>query len=92
MSKSKSTIRKSSDIFCKQHHPAVFVPERFRAGIKALGPDGWAYLAEFLRENKISNTHGTQFGEKFQDHMLTADRKTVICGSAKLAAKLAKLV
>lgn len=96
MSKSKTPIAaksaKSLTDFQKAHDANFIVPERFRAGIKALGSEGWAYLGDFARDNHINPAQSAAYREQFAEFLLTADKKMVICGSAKLATKLRAMV
>ncbi len=79
-----TVVRNPAD-FHKAHNLNVIIPERFRAGIKKLGPRGWMYLGDFMRENKIAPTQGVAYRDQFKDLMLEADGKMIICGTAKLA-------
>lgn len=80
----KPSVKSPTD-FHKSHNQNVIVPERFRTGIKNLGPKGWMYLGDFMRENKINPAQGTAYREQFKDCILEADKKMIICGSKKLA-------
>lgn len=79
---------KSIDDFRKAHDQSFIVPERFKAGIKAMGANGWMYLGDFMREYKINPAQGTGYRDLFKDHILEVDKKMIICGSVKLAKKL----
>lgn len=80
----KTPVKGAAD-FHGTHNQSVIVPERFRAGIKAMGPKGWLYYNDFLREYKINPAQGALYRKGFEAFMLEADKKMVICGSVKLA-------
>jgi hypothetical protein len=80
----KTAVKGPND-FHGTHNQSVIVPARFKAGIKAMGVNGWMYYNDFLREYKINPAQGALHRKGFEDHMLEADKKMVICGSVKLA-------
>lgn len=80
----KTAVKGPSD-FHGTHNQSVIVPERFKTGIKAMGPKGWMYYNDFLREYKINPQQGSLHRDSFKDHILEADKKMIICGSVKLA-------
>lgn len=80
----KTAVKGPAD-FHGTHNQSVIVPERFKAGIKAMGVKGWMYYNDFLREYKINPQQGSLHRERFKDHILEADKKMIICGSVKLA-------
>lgn len=80
-------VRTSAD-FAKAHDKSYIIPEKFRTGVKALGPKGWMYLGDFQRANHINPSDGADHRDKFKEFMFEVDRKFVICGSAKLAKEL----
>ncbi len=79
---------KSVDDFRKAHDQSFIVPERFREGIKGMGPNGWMYLGDFMRQYKINPQQGALYRKDFDGFILEADKKMIICGSTKLAKKL----
>lgn len=79
---------KSIEDFRKAHDQSFIVPERFKAGIKAMGPNGWMYMGDFMREYKINPAQGTAYRDQFSGYLHEVDKKMIICGSTKLAKKL----
>lgn len=83
---------KTLDDFKNTHDKNTIIPNRIKAGIAALGPNGWEYYGDFLKANKISVTDGSKFVESFKSFVVETDKKRIICGSKKLAAKLVEMV
>lgn len=88
---SKTPVKNPAD-FSKAHDQSFIVPERFRAGIKALGNNGWMYYNDFIRQHKINPSQGALYRDNFKGFMLEADKKTIVCGSVKLATSFRKSV
>lgn len=90
--KKPATPVKSIADFRKAHDQSFIVPERFRAGLKAMGANGWMYLSDFMRTYKINPQQGAAYRDDFKDNILEVDKKMIICGSAKLAKQLKESV
>jgi hypothetical protein len=50
------------------------------------------YLSEFMMANKISPQQSTAYREQFKDFLLEADKKMIICGSAKTAKEFKEAI
>jgi hypothetical protein len=80
------------------HDKGFIIPSRMRAGIKALGPDGWEYEAEFMKLADISTTDLGMYRDQFADYQAVATttkssgggvrKKIIWCGSVAFAKKL----
>jgi hypothetical protein len=92
MAASAKVPAKTAADFFKAHDLDTIVPELFRAGIKALGPNGWLYLGDFQRANRINPTQGAAYRDQFKQFIIKADDKYVVCGSVKLANRFRKVV
>lgn len=88
---SKAKVKAATE-FHGLHNQSVIVPERYRAGIKALGAKGWMYLGEFMMVHKINPAQGAAYRDMFKDYILEADKKMIICGSAKLAKEFREAI
>lgn len=82
--------------FKAAHDKSFIVPQKIKAGIDALGKDGWEYEAEFIKSSGVNQNDISKFREQFTDFVVLIRQdgreKRVWAGSKTLADKLREML
>ncbi len=95
MSGKKIETKKTLADFRAIHDKDFVIPNKIKAGLEALGNDGWEYEADFQRICGCSTTDFAKYRSQFEDYYVTtsgANPKRVWAGSKALATKMREMV
>lgn len=95
MSGKNTDKRKTLADFRAIHDKNFVIPNKIKAGLEALGNDGWEYEADFQRLCGVSTTDFAKFRDQFEEYYVTTsgtNPKRVWAGSKALAAKMREMV
>lgn len=91
--------KKSIADFRAAHDKSFIVPNKIKAGLDALGPDGWEYELQFVKDIGVSVIDFSRFREQFEEFCVsvgvgtgTAKAKRIWAGSKALASKMRAMV
>jgi len=78
------------------HDKSYVVPQKIKAGLEALGKEGWEYEMDFMRLCGVSSTDFASFRSDFLEHYVivggASSPKRVWVGSKAIAEKMRGMV
>lgn len=78
------------------HDKSFVVPQKIKAGLEALGKEGWEYEMDFMRLCGVSSTDFAAFREDFVEYYVivggSRSAKRIWAGSKATAEKMRSMV